>query len=149
MQIALHYLQTLLIYHAFHASCTYGCPPQTLPSRCNWRDSSCATLMFFGLEGCTELVFLALRLEFIGLLFSDKIFGIFNHSSNIRVWSDQLSYVIYTRPSPDLVSRAQRATFKGIRYPSLTKILFLLCREWYCSLVSTRSYLMLELILPN
>jgi hypothetical protein len=26
-----------------------------------------------------------LRLEFVDLLFSDKIFGIFNHSSNIRV----------------------------------------------------------------
>jgi hypothetical protein len=41
--------------------------------------------MFFGLEGCTELAFLALRLEFVGLLFSDEIFDIFNHSSNIRV----------------------------------------------------------------
>jgi hypothetical protein len=41
--------------------------------------------MMFYLEGCTELVFLVLRLEFIGLLFSDEIFVIFNHSSNIRV----------------------------------------------------------------
>jgi hypothetical protein len=31
------------------------------------------------------LVFLALWLEFASLLFSDEIFGIFNHSSNIRV----------------------------------------------------------------
>jgi hypothetical protein len=44
----------------------------------NWRDSSCATSMFIGLKGCTELVFLALRLEFTNLLFSDEIFGIFN-----------------------------------------------------------------------
>jgi hypothetical protein len=28
---------------------------------------------------------LALRLEFANLLFSDKILGIFNHSSNIKV----------------------------------------------------------------
>jgi hypothetical protein len=41
--------------------------------------------MFFGLEGCVELVFLALRLEFTGLLFSDEMLGIFNHSSNIKV----------------------------------------------------------------
>jgi hypothetical protein len=41
--------------------------------------------MFFVLEGCAELVFLALRLEFVGLLFSDEIFGIFSHSSNIRI----------------------------------------------------------------
>jgi hypothetical protein len=41
--------------------------------------------MFFGLEGCVELVFLAVQLEFAGLLFSDEILGIFNHSSNIRV----------------------------------------------------------------
>jgi hypothetical protein len=41
--------------------------------------------MFFSLEGCAELVFLASRLEFSDLLFSDEIFGIFNHSSNIRV----------------------------------------------------------------
>jgi hypothetical protein len=74
--------------------------------QCKWRDSSCATLMFFGLEGYTELVFLALWLEFVGLLFSDEIFDIFNHSSNIRVWSDQLSIVIYTRPALDPVSHA-------------------------------------------
>jgi hypothetical protein len=55
--------------------------------------------MLFGLEGCTELVFLMLHLEFVGLLFRDEIFGIFNHSSNIRVQSGQLSFVIYTRPS--------------------------------------------------
>jgi hypothetical protein len=41
--------------------------------------------MFFDLEGCAELVFLVLRLEFAGLLFSDEIFDIFNQSSNIRV----------------------------------------------------------------
>jgi hypothetical protein len=41
--------------------------------------------MFFGLEGYAELVFMALWLEFTGLLFTDEIFGIFNHSSNIRV----------------------------------------------------------------
>jgi hypothetical protein len=41
--------------------------------------------MFFGLEGCAELVFLTLWLEFVGLLFNDDIIGIFNHSSNIRV----------------------------------------------------------------
>jgi hypothetical protein len=35
--------------------------------------------MLFGLEGCTELVFLALQLEFVGLLISDEIFDIFNH----------------------------------------------------------------------
>jgi hypothetical protein len=85
--------------------------------------------IFFGLEGCTELVFLVLRLEFAGLLFSDEIFGIFNHSSNIRVFSDQMSFVIYTRPSLDLVSRAQRATFRRIRYPSITKLVFLLCQS--------------------
>jgi hypothetical protein len=39
----------------------------------------------FLLEGCAELVFLALQLEFTDLLFSDEFFGIFNHSSNIRV----------------------------------------------------------------
>jgi hypothetical protein len=87
------------------------------------------TTMFFGLEGCAELVFLALRLEFTGLLFSDEIFGIFNHTSNIRVSSDQLSFVIYTRLALDLVSRAQHATLMGIRYPSLMKLLFLLCPE--------------------
>jgi hypothetical protein len=53
--------------------------------RCNGRDNSCVTLMFFGLEGCAELVFLALWLEFTDLLFSDEIFDIFNYSSNIRV----------------------------------------------------------------
>jgi hypothetical protein len=57
--------------------------------------------MLFGPEGCTELVFLALRLEFAGLLLCDEIFGIFNHSSNIRVYSDQLSFFIYMRPSLD------------------------------------------------
>jgi hypothetical protein len=41
--------------------------------------------MFFGLEGYAELVFLELRLEFTGLLFSDEILGIFNDSSNTRV----------------------------------------------------------------
>jgi hypothetical protein len=41
--------------------------------------------MFFSLEGCAELVFLPLQLEFVGLLFSDEILGIFNHSSNIIV----------------------------------------------------------------
>jgi hypothetical protein len=41
--------------------------------------------MFFGLEGCAELVFLVLRLQFANLLFSDEMFGIFNHYSNIRV----------------------------------------------------------------
>jgi hypothetical protein len=41
--------------------------------------------MLFILEGCTELVFLALQLEFVGLIYSDEIFGIFNHSSNIKV----------------------------------------------------------------
>jgi hypothetical protein len=41
--------------------------------------------MFFGLEGCVELVFLALQLAFAGLLFTDEIFGIFNHPNNIRV----------------------------------------------------------------
>jgi hypothetical protein len=29
--------------------------------------------MFFGLEGCAELVFLALQIEFTDLLFSDEI----------------------------------------------------------------------------
>jgi hypothetical protein len=48
-------------------------------------ESLCVTSMFFGLEGCIDLVFLALQLEFAGLLFSDEIFGIFNDSSNIRV----------------------------------------------------------------
>jgi hypothetical protein len=95
--------------------------------------------MFFGLEGYTKLVFLALQLEFTGLLFSDEILGIFNHSSNIGVRNDQLSIVIYTRPTLDPVSRVQRATFKGIRYPSLTKLMFLLCPEWDCSVVPTRS----------
>jgi hypothetical protein len=42
-------------------------------------------MMFFGLEGYTESVFLVLWLEFADLLFSDEIFDIFNHSSNIRV----------------------------------------------------------------
>jgi hypothetical protein len=116
---------------------------------CNWRDSSCATSMFFSLEGCAVLIFLALRLEFTGLLFSDEIFGIFSHSSNIRVWSDQLSIVIYTRPTLDPVSHSQRATFKGIWYPSLTKFLFILYPEWDCNLIPTRSYSMLELILLN
>jgi hypothetical protein len=41
--------------------------------------------MFFDLEGYAELAFLALRLEFADLLFSDEILGIFHHSSNIRV----------------------------------------------------------------
>jgi hypothetical protein len=75
--------------------------------------------MFFSLEGGTELVFLALRLEFVDLLFSDEMFGIFNHSSNIRIWSDQLSIVIYTRPTLNPVSHVQRATLNGIWYPSL------------------------------
>jgi hypothetical protein len=95
--------------------------------------------MLFGLEGCTKLVFLMLHLEFVGLLFRDEIFGIFNHSSNIRVQSGQLSFVIYTRPSPDPVYHVQRGTFRGIWYPSLMKLLFLLCQEWDCSLVPTRS----------
>jgi hypothetical protein len=51
--------------------------------------------MFFGPKGYAELVFLALWLEFADHLFSDEILGIFNHSSNIKVWSDQLSIVIY------------------------------------------------------
>jgi hypothetical protein len=41
--------------------------------------------MFFDLEGCTELVFLALQLEVVDLLLSDEIVGILNYSSNIRV----------------------------------------------------------------
>jgi hypothetical protein len=41
--------------------------------------------MFFSLEGYTKLVFLVPQLEFAGLLFSDEIFGIFHHSSNIGV----------------------------------------------------------------
>jgi hypothetical protein len=85
--------------------------------------------MFFGLEGYAELVFLVLQLEFTDLLCSDEIFGIFNHSSNIKVSSDQHSVVIYTRSTPVLVSHAQCATFKGIRYPSLMKLLLLLCPE--------------------
>jgi hypothetical protein len=104
-----------------------------------FEESSCVTSMFFNLGGCAVLVFLVQRLEFVGLLFSDEIFGIFNHSINIRVSSDQLSFVIHTRPTPNPVSRAQCATFKGIWYPSHTKLLFLLCPEWDCSLVPTRS----------
>jgi hypothetical protein len=49
-------------------------------------------------------VILVLRFEFTNLLFCDEIFGIFNHYSNIRVWSDQLSIVIYMRPTPDPAS---------------------------------------------
>jgi hypothetical protein len=79
------------------------------------------------------------RLEFTGLLFIDEIFDNFNHSSNIRVRSDQLSFVIYRRPTSDPVSHAQRATYKEIRYPSLLKLLFLLCPECDWSLVPTRS----------
>jgi hypothetical protein len=105
--------------------------------------------MFFSLKGCAELVFLVLQLEFAELLFSDEIFGIFNHSNNIRVSSNQLFIVIYMRLFLDLVSRAQHATFKGIWYPSHTKLLFLLFPEWDCNLIPTRSYSMLELILPN
>jgi hypothetical protein len=87
--------------------------------------------MFFGLEDCAKLVFLAPRIyELCGLLFTDEIFGIFNHSSNIRVLSDQLSIVNYTSPTPDPVSHVQCATFKGIRYPSLMKLMFLLYPEW-------------------
>jgi hypothetical protein len=41
--------------------------------------------MLSGLEGCTKLVFRVLQLKFAGLLFSDEIFDIFNHSNNIRV----------------------------------------------------------------
>jgi hypothetical protein len=47
----------LVSHRVFHASCTYECPP----------------------------VFLTMWLEFADFLFSDEIFGIFNHSSNIRV----------------------------------------------------------------
>jgi hypothetical protein len=90
--------------------------------RCNSTDSSCATSMFFYFDGYAELVFLALRLEFASLLFGDKIICIFNHSSNIRVGSDQLSIVICNKLTPDPVFRAQHATFKGIRYPSLTNV---------------------------
>jgi hypothetical protein len=81
--------------------------------------------MLFGLEGNIELVFLALWLEFDSLLFTDEIIGIFNHFSNIRVWSDQLFIIICMRPTLDLVFSAQHATFMGIRYPSLMKLMFI------------------------
>jgi hypothetical protein len=95
--------------------------------------------MFFGLEGYAELAFLVPQLEFASFLFSGEIVGIFNHSSNVRVGSDQLSAIICTRLTPDLVSHAQRTTFKGIQYSSLAKLLFLLCPEWDCNLIPTRS----------
>jgi hypothetical protein len=67
--------------------------------RCNWRDCSCANMMFLILEGCAELVSLPLELEFTSLHFSGESLDLFNHADNFRAWSDQLSALICTRGS--------------------------------------------------
>jgi hypothetical protein len=81
-------------------------------------------------RGLCGVVFLALWLEFASLLFSDEILGIFNHSSNFRVWSDQLSTIICTRPTLDLVFSCATCDLQGdpvsqpheVHVPSLSRV---------------------------
>jgi hypothetical protein len=62
-----------------------------------------------------------------------------NHAGNFRSLSDQSFTIICTRMTLDPISSAHRASFKGIWYPSLTKLFFLLCPFWHCSLIPSRS----------
>jgi hypothetical protein len=95
--------------------------------------------MLFGLEGCTELVFLVLQLEFAGLLFSD-VFLAFSITLVILEFevTNYPLLSIQDCPRIQFLMRNVQCS-RGSGNPSLTKLLFLPCPEWDCSLVPTRS----------
>jgi hypothetical protein len=134
-------LQCYALCLVFYASCTYDFCLQTLPSTmqlkrllvCDHnvpRSRGGALSWSLSRSNLNAPVFsLVVRiLAFSTTLVTSKLEVINHPLSSIR-----------TRTSSGPVFGAPSATFKGIWYPSITKLLVLLCPFWHCSFVPSRT----------